>query len=96
MSITDEIKTERVGRGINKKMYHYKLMDSNDVGHVEYYKTIRDITDTHGISRGNVYLMLKNENQDIKRRKYAHIQIEKINEHYLCVEHGVDPNVILY
>lgn len=96
MSINEEIEIERVGRGINKKMYHYKLQDINNEGSVEYYKTIRDITDKHGISRGNVYLMLKNENTDIKRRKYAHIKIERIKEHYLSVEHGVDPSVIIW
>ena len=77
MSITEEY--TRIGRGINKTMYHYKLQNLNDISKIEYYKTINDITTKYGISRGNVYLMIKSAGDtEIKRRKYAHLTIERI------------------
>ena len=85
MSITEEY--TRIGRGINKTMYHYKLQNLNDISKIEYYKTIND----------NVYLMIKSAGDtEIKRRKYAHLTIERINEHYLTVEHNLDPSVIIW
>lgn len=90
--------TERNGRGVNKKIYHYKIKNiHNDNDEFEYYKTIKDITEKYGISRGNVYLMIKNNENinTIRRRKYAHLYIQKINEHYLTIEQGIDPSQIL-
>tara|TARA_R110002072_G_scaffold223_1_gene1655 strand:- start:15179 stop:15445 length:267 start_codon:yes stop_codon:yes gene_type:complete len=76
-------------RGPNYKNYHYKLVNNDTT---KYYKTLKDITAEHNISRGNIYLMLKDPEK--KRRKYNHLQIEKCHLHYLVVEQGIDPNLI--
>ena len=82
-----------VNRGLNQKTYHYKL--KNNVNNEEkYYKTCNEITNEYGISRANIYLMVKNP--ETPRRKYNHITIEKCNLHYLVVEQGLSPEVIKY
>tara|TARA_R100000231_G_scaffold122142_1_gene92311 strand:- start:2768 stop:3019 length:252 start_codon:yes stop_codon:yes gene_type:complete len=80
-------------RGLNKKTYHYKVINKlND--EFKYYKTCDEITKDYGISRANIYLMAKNPN--IIRRKYNNINIEKCHLHYLVVEQGLDPEAIKF
>jgi ribosome-binding factor A len=94
MSNDNTIISKRVGRGVNKKIYHYQIENLND-NKIEYYKTIKDITAKHGISRCSVYLMIKNQDEEIQRRKYAHLIITKIRSHYLTIEQGIDPSSII-
>ena len=69
------------GRSVNKTHYHYKIFD-REKNDTKYY---------NGISRSNIYLMCKNPD-DVNRRKYDHLKIEKIHLHYLVVEQGLDPS----
>ena len=78
------------GRSVNKTHYHYKIFD-REKNDTKYYKTLNHITDEDGISRSIIYLMCKNPD-DVNRRKYDHLKIEKIHLHYLVVEQGLDPS----
>ena len=79
-------------RGTNKTKYHYKLVNDNKTD-VEFFKTTKQITEKYGISRSNIYLMAKNK--ETKRRMYKHIHIDKINEHYLTIEQGIDASLLI-
>lgn len=79
-------------RGPAKTYYHY-LVTKKDCEEKEYYKTISEINEKYGISRGNIYLMCKQP--DIKRRKYTNIKIEKIHLHYLLVDQSREPNPLV-
>ncbi len=79
-------------RGPNFKNYHYKINYNDITIPTKYYRTLQEITTEHSISRGNIYLMIKEPEK--KRRKYNHLQIEKCHIHYLVVEQGIDPNLI--
>ena len=83
---------KKPSRGANKTKYHYKLVNDNKT-ETEFFKTTKEITEKYGISRGNIYLMTKNK--ETKRRIYGHIHIDKINEHYLTIEHGINEALIL-
>lgn len=82
------------GRSVNKTHYHYKIFN-RETNETKYYKTLNHITDEYGISRSNIYLMCKNNDTEINRRKYDHLNIEKIHLHYLVVEQGLDPNSLI-
>jgi hypothetical protein len=81
-------------RGLTRKKYHYKLINSENNNEIEYFKTTSEIIEKYNISRPQIYLMCKIEDRPIIRRKYAHLKIEKINLHYLTVEHGIDAALI--
>jgi hypothetical protein len=83
---------KKISRGTNKTKYHYKLVNDKNT-ETEFFKTTKEITEKYGISRGNIYLMTKNK--EAKRRIYNHIHIDKINEHYLTIDHGISENLIL-
>ena len=92
MSNTVQTEMEKTTRRRNFTNYHYKLKNKNGEGEDEYYKSMEDITKKYGISRGNLYLLIKEPNKE--RRKYNHLHVEKINTHYLVIEQGLDPSVI--
>jgi len=76
-------------RGDNYKYYHYKIFHNDEV---KYYKTLKNIYEDLGISRANIWLMIKNP--EVVRRKYNNIKVEKCHLHYLHVDHGIDINLI--
>lgn len=82
------------GRSVNKTHYHYKIFN-RETNETKYYKTLNHITDDYGISRSNIYLMCKNNDTEVNRRKYDHLDIEKIHLHYLVVEQGLDPHSLI-
>ena len=84
-----------VGRSVktrNFTNYHYKLNNKNNDDSYEFYKRMDEITAKYGISRANLYLLIRDPEKE--RRKYNHLEVEKINTHYLIIEQGVDPAVI--
>jgi hypothetical protein len=79
-------------RGPNKLYYNYKLkLDDNE--EYEYYKSCKEITDKYGISRSNIYLMVKYP--ETERRKYNNFRIEKIHKHYLTIDANVPEHQII-
>lgn len=81
------------GRKRNFTNYHYRLNNKNNDDPVEFYKRMDEITRKYGISRANLYLLMKEPTKE--RRKYNHLEVEKINTHYLIIEQGLDPCVII-
>jgi hypothetical protein len=78
-------------RGPNKLYYNYKLISDNE--EPEYFKSCKEITNKYGISRSNIYLMIKYP--ETERRKYNNIKINKIHEHYLVIDANVPREQII-
>jgi len=80
-------------RGTNYMYYNYKIYNDN-ADDIEYYKTMAEITNIYGISRANIYLMIKdplNEN----RIKYKDLLIEKCRHHYLEIDAGISADLLV-
>tara|TARA_R110002167_G_scaffold98118_1_gene258545 strand:- start:350 stop:607 length:258 start_codon:yes stop_codon:yes gene_type:complete len=65
---------------------------SKETDSVHYYKKLAEIKEKYGISRANIYLMVKEPEK--RRRQYAHLEIEKVNISTMVIDHGVDANLI--
>tara|TARA_R110000822_G_scaffold158968_1_gene298468 strand:- start:71 stop:328 length:258 start_codon:yes stop_codon:yes gene_type:complete len=61
---------------------------SKETDSINYYKKLTEIKEVHGISRANIYLMVKQP--DKRRRQYSHLEIEKVNISAMVIDHGID------
>ncbi len=74
--------------GANFTYYNYKIWH-DDEDDVQYFKSQNEIKEKYGISRANMYLMLKDPCNE-KRKKYGNIVIEKCRHHFLLIDAGLD------